>query len=342
MVRFLCVWGTRISWALPFLIIPGIFVLFWIDRIPGFPSDLASRGQFGDSFGVLNALFTGLGFAGLLVTIGLQQRQIRRQSEDFQAQLHDIAVRRYEDNLFRLLALYHDALGSVISTRDSNTATGRDVLRQAAESVLKSIRQEGVNSVPHEIQTRFRAGALTAEDRDVLDFLYYRNFWHLNYGLNRQGRLLDTFKALLRHLEDGTPKDVDREEYRRIVLSQITHIEISYFFFVALGVHAEAELRELLKRSSLITRMANIYKLQVHRFMYQEYWGYDLRRDKLERQLPMAQSRIKVLRKKRSIICKVLEYQGNQKAGSTDEFEGSNSGTNPAVQGTPRDASIEP
>jgi hypothetical protein len=337
MVRFLCVWGTRILWVLPFLIIPGIFALFWIDRIPGLPDDLASRGQFGDSFGVLNSLFTGLGFAGLLVTIGLQQRQIRRQSEDFQAQLHDIGVRRYEDNLFRLLALYHDALSSVISTRDGHKATGRDVLSQATEWLLKSIRQEGVNSVPHEIQTRFRAGALTAEDRDVLDFLYYRNFWHLNYGLNRQGRLLDTFKALLRYLEDGAPKGVDRKEYRRIVFSQITHIEISYYFFVALGVHAESELRDLLKRSTLITRMANVYKLQVHRFMYQEYWGYDLRRDKVERKLPMAQSRVKALGKKERVIRKVLKHESNQEVGSTEESQASSSGTSLVVQGTLRD-----
>lgn len=35
-------------------------------------SDMAKRGQFGDMFGTLNALFSGLAFAGLIITIRQQ------------------------------------------------------------------------------------------------------------------------------------------------------------------------------------------------------------------------------------------------------------------------------
>jgi len=38
---------------------------------------ISKAGTFGDSFGALNSLFTGLGFAGLLVTIFLQREDLK-------------------------------------------------------------------------------------------------------------------------------------------------------------------------------------------------------------------------------------------------------------------------
>ena len=48
------------------------------------------KGTFGDSFGSVNALFTGLAFAGLVFSILLQQRQIRLQRADFLSQLKEM------------------------------------------------------------------------------------------------------------------------------------------------------------------------------------------------------------------------------------------------------------
>jgi hypothetical protein len=41
------------------------------------------KGQYGDSFGALNTLFTGLAFAGLIVTILLQRQELRAQHKEF-------------------------------------------------------------------------------------------------------------------------------------------------------------------------------------------------------------------------------------------------------------------
>lgn len=294
-------------WGIPFAVILLLFLSFFSGFTPGMPKGLGEKGQFGDSFGVLNSLFTGLGFAGLVVTLIMQQRQIRKQSEEFQEQLNDAAIRRYEENLFQIFSLYQDALKSVVSTKDGKTLNARDALSAATESLLKCIRQEKVNTIPHEVQARYQAGKSTEEDRIILDFLYYRNFWHLNYSFPRQGRLIETLKTLLRHLEDKAPKNADIDVYRKIILSQITYIEVSYFFFVALGFRDEEELRDLLLRSGLIKKASNIYKLQVHRFMYLEFWKHDLRRDKLERPLPIGNTRIKAVTKREKKIRARLE-----------------------------------
>lgn len=44
--------------------------------------DTAARGQFGDAFGFVNALFSGLGFAGLICTLSLQRTQITAQQDE--------------------------------------------------------------------------------------------------------------------------------------------------------------------------------------------------------------------------------------------------------------------
>ena len=46
------------------------------------------RGQFGDIFGAINALFSALAFAGVVYTIYLQQTQMERTSRETQKAMH--------------------------------------------------------------------------------------------------------------------------------------------------------------------------------------------------------------------------------------------------------------
>lgn len=53
-------------------LVSAILILFFLD-------DWSSRGTFGDLFGAVNALFSGLAFAGLIYTIILQKRDLEMQ-----------------------------------------------------------------------------------------------------------------------------------------------------------------------------------------------------------------------------------------------------------------------
>lgn len=46
--------------------------------------DWTTRGQFGDMFGIVNSLFSGLAFSGLIYTIFLQQQELSLQREELQ------------------------------------------------------------------------------------------------------------------------------------------------------------------------------------------------------------------------------------------------------------------
>lgn len=48
-------------------------------------TEWSERGQFGDLFGGLNTLFSGFAFAGIIVAIWLQRKELQLQREDLQA-----------------------------------------------------------------------------------------------------------------------------------------------------------------------------------------------------------------------------------------------------------------
>lgn len=73
-------------WMLPIISMAAVFWLFYSGYIPLKGANLEEKGQFGDSFGVLNSLFTGLGFGGLVVTLLLQQKQIKQQEKELNIQ----------------------------------------------------------------------------------------------------------------------------------------------------------------------------------------------------------------------------------------------------------------
>ena len=54
------------------------------------------RGQFGDLFGATNSLFSGLAFAGLIITIVLQRKELSLQRDELRLQREEMAKSREE------------------------------------------------------------------------------------------------------------------------------------------------------------------------------------------------------------------------------------------------------
>lgn len=85
-----------------FLIL-GIFIIFaatfgfdWFLRFFNNLPYPQTSGEFGDQFGVLNSLFSGLAFVILIYTLRQQEEQIRLQREDLQNQKEDLKLQREE------------------------------------------------------------------------------------------------------------------------------------------------------------------------------------------------------------------------------------------------------
>lgn len=95
-------------WPLPLLIISVILINigFGFAAHHYFPA-WSESGVFGDTFGAINSLFSGLAFAGLLYTILLQSRELKLQREELaltREQLTSSAASQREQAAYTLLA----------------------------------------------------------------------------------------------------------------------------------------------------------------------------------------------------------------------------------------------
>jgi hypothetical protein len=77
------------------LVVIGAWLFAPIAIAHFFPK-LEERGQFGDLFGSVNALFSGLAFASLLYTILLQLEQMKLQREELALQREELKLQREE------------------------------------------------------------------------------------------------------------------------------------------------------------------------------------------------------------------------------------------------------
>lgn len=75
--------GVLLTWALVTL---GSFAYFG--------GDAAKSGQFGDTAGLVNSLFSGLAFTALVITVLLQQHELRLQREELALQRREMAASR--------------------------------------------------------------------------------------------------------------------------------------------------------------------------------------------------------------------------------------------------------
>ena len=108
-----CALGVIIVWALTFLLF--------------FMSDSEKRGQFGDMFGAVNALFSGLAFAGLIITLILQRRELslqrdeleqtreelKNQREEFEKENETLRYQRFENLFYNMLNLQQEIVAGL-------------------------------------------------------------------------------------------------------------------------------------------------------------------------------------------------------------------------------------
>jgi hypothetical protein len=117
--------------------IAGILVLVivyaWIVLDISSPVELTSlekTGAFGDSFGIITALFSGLAFAGIVYTIllqkeelGLQRKELELTQEVLEKQVEVAQHQNFENTFFQMLRLFND----IVTDMDiGENTSGRD------------------------------------------------------------------------------------------------------------------------------------------------------------------------------------------------------------------------
>jgi len=108
-----------------------IWIIYWMLIIyTGFlKPDWAIRGQFGDMFGAINALFAGFAFGGVIYTIFLQMKELEYQREELKLTRDEIKGQKEQMILQNFELSFFNLLRSYTEYRDKVNQRG-DILRQ--------------------------------------------------------------------------------------------------------------------------------------------------------------------------------------------------------------------
>ncbi len=182
----------------------------------------------GDSFGIINALFSGLAFAGLIVTILLQGEELKESRRIFVAQ-------KFEDAFYRLLAFYKENLNDI-----SVQATNGDVFK-------------GIGGLS--AQLRLFTSAIKPlikhldNDIEIYRYAIYKEAQKL---LAPQARYLGTFESVLSLVMNEVVDIRDRKFYVKIIASQLTIHEVKYIFYRCLVSKTESPIVKLVNDTKVI------------------------------------------------------------------------------------------
>ena len=269
--------SEKIGWRL-WLIFSGV-VFLWIMSlilIPLLYCKIAERGQFGDSFGAVNALFSGLAFGGVICAILLQKRElklqrktleatqveIKGQKEQLAAQNQTLQRQNFESSFFQLLSV-HNANFNVMNFQG---AQDLEIAGLEKEKELSQTMISQANVTEDQIQYRVYYG------RDCFTYILQglrniHNYYEQSEEEERSQKeeeLLTTVGHYFRHLyqvvkfvddQKDFPKDFEeKKRYTDFIHAQLSNDELGVLFYLGLS-NQGAKFKILVEEYSLFENL---------------------------------------------------------------------------------------
>lgn len=219
------------------------WIIFWI-VIYLFYGHAAKVGEYGDMFGAVNSLFSGLAFAGIIYTIMLQRRELKLQRselrqtrEEFKIQNDTLAKQRFENTFFQMIDLHHKIIDKLKYfpvqrvVQSFNFAFHVEIKQYNGREVF-DISKNMLSSIYLNNQMGAISEALGVEKTDDYDDWKliqkgYKEFYYTLSGGNSLHHyymnIYQIFKLI--HLAEYL-SDKEKKKYASIVRAQLTESEL--------------------------------------------------------------------------------------------------------------------
>lgn len=246
-------WSFGGSAILFIAMIIGITIFF------GYNAKNDVRGTFGDMFGMANAIFTGLSFVGLIITILLQSQEIRNTNEEVEKQGYRIKLQQFENVFFQRLALLNQLIDDIETTNSSQPEN---------QPVIKTVyRGRTALSDLHNIIV------IEMQDNSKNFDYAYRTFYQANYMFTHYFRSL---YLLVKSIDDEKFQNeenvnfITQKKYVDIIRGQLSEHELAIMFYSSLHNLGIKEFKQLIEKYSLFLYINNEYILEEMRSLYSD------------------------------------------------------------------------
>jgi hypothetical protein len=226
-------------------------------------------GVFGDAFGAVNALFSGLALAGVIVAIFLQRIELRYQREELgltREELHgqreelasqSVSMRRQtvESTFFQLLSLLNEIARTIKANAGTNTPYDG---YQAFYVAANQLTSRYVNTGPFEGSDKIKHDSITAIFRDVClsdnsDFgHYFRTLYHI-------------IKFV-----DSSEEIKDKHRYTAFVRAQLSAPVLTLLFFNGLSEFGRYKFKKLVETYALLEHMPEPDPIPRLKYLYED------------------------------------------------------------------------
>ena len=245
----------KVRWW-PFWLIISFVVIFWFALVmEWFPwwTERNDRGAFGDSFGVINALFSGLAFAGVICAILLQKKDLDLQRSAIKGQKEAFQKQNFESSFFQLLNMHGEIVNSMMIhsvhvatsglTQIASEYYGRDCFKPMFQKLREvyEVQKEQMcasSSNPEEAKKFMYHWAKDKYEEFYRDLEPYvdRYFRHLYYIVNFVDQSDFSFEA--------------KKSYTDLIRVQLSSDELGLLFYHGLS-NRGADFRVLIEQVAL-------------------------------------------------------------------------------------------
>lgn len=245
-----------------FISVIVVWLLFW-GGIDIFISDCTDRGTFGDKFGAVNALFSGLAFAGLIATLFYQKEELKLQREElqqtreelkgqreeFEEQNKTLKRQRFENTFFNMLSLQQEITNNLFYQYEKEidghinlcTYKGREIFKEIYE--FAQFTYEGLIYPKNTgLKLILEKNGYTAYTK-VFDT---NRFDHYFRHLYRIFKYIDTTNLI---------NDEERYDYACIIRSQLSDYELIMLFFNGLSDNGKEKFKPLIEKYAILKNM---------------------------------------------------------------------------------------
>ena len=279
--------SKKVRW-LPWLLFLGIIILWGISIIVlcRLLPNIGERGQFGDSFGAVNALFAGFAFAGVIYAIILQKRElelqreeleatraeIRGQREQLQAQNQTLQKQNFENSFFQLLGRHSEILntmaipGPSLSSPKRNLGTNYYSGRECFDLMLQKLRD-----IYQPLEERFNAGIQINEDRERELIYKWLNDKYEEFFPDLQPYVGHYFRHLyniVKFVDKSASEVAEKKFYTDLIRAQLSSTELGLLFYHGLSDRG-AEFRDLVEKYALFENIpSEVLIREEHKELY--------------------------------------------------------------------------
>ena len=244
-------WWKKIKTGLKglgiFVGLSGLLILWGVWIFPDFVPHVEKRGQWGDSFGFVTALFTGLAFAILIWTLHVQQQELALQKEQLQKQ-------NFGNAFFQLLSLHNDIVNAIeIQGRAHGRGCFIRMLNDLKEEHYPEIQQAANSNTPEAKILNDTYESFLIPYEPVVGY-YFRHLYNVVKFVDHHSDLLEE----------------DTKRYTNLVRAQLSSYELGLLFYNCLSERG-AKFKEFVEDYALLEDVSSTELIdEEHKKHYKE------------------------------------------------------------------------